>query len=113
MSNGVKFPFGKADVRTVPVATVMAETVSDQMTYLKVSGNLTAASALNITALGVEDGASLYVEVPCATAYDLTFGSTYVTIAAAGVTGTTNKTKVAHFVYASGKFVHVSTNTIN
>lgn len=112
MSNGVKYPFGKADVRTVTTATTINDTVSDQMTYLKLSANLTAATTINITPSAVEDGALLYIEIPCgATPYDVTFGSTYVT--SAGVTGTANKTKVASFVYASGKFVQAGLNTVN
>lgn len=108
----IAYPFGYADVRTVTVGTTIADTVTDQMTYLTVSGALTGATTINITAAsGVRDGAQLFVEIPCTTAYDVTFGSTYVT--SAGVTGTSNKTKVAGFVYRSGKFVHVSTNTIN
>lgn len=110
--NGIKYPFGKATVETVTTATTIAATVSDQLTYLKLSANLTAATAINITPSGVEDGALLFIEIPCgATGYDTTFGSTYVT--SAGVTGTNSKTKVASFVYVSGKFVHVATQQIN
>lgn len=112
MSNGVKYPFGKADVRTVTTATTIADTVSDQVTYLKLSGNLTAATAINITASGVADGARLHIEIPCGgTAYNTTFGSTYVT--SPGVTGVINKTQVASFVYANGKFIHTGTFQIN
>ncbi|MBV6442749.1 MAG: hypothetical protein EPGJADBJ_04473 [Saprospiraceae bacterium] len=112
MANGVKYPFGKADVRTVTTATTIADTVSDQLTYLKLSANLTGATTINITPSGVENGAQLFIEIPCGgTAYDVTFGTTYVT--SAGVTGTINKTKVASFVYASGKFVHVGTQQVN
>lgn len=112
MSNGVKYPFGKADVQTVTTATTINQTVSDQCTYLKLSANLTGATTINITPSGVADGAMLFVEVPCgATAYDVTWGSTYVT--SPNLTGTINKTKLASFVYANGKFVAQGTQLIN
>lgn len=110
--DGVKYPFGKADVQTVTTATTIAQNVSDQLTYLKLSANLTAATTINITPVGVSDGAQLYVEVPCGgTAYDVTWGSTYVT--SPNLTGTINKTKVVSFVYVNGKFVAASTQLIN
>lgn len=109
----ISYPFGAADVRTITTATTIADTITDQLSYLTLSGNLTAATTINLTPdKGVRDGAQLFIEVPCgATAYDVTFGSTYVT--SAGLLGTINKTKVAGFVFKSGKFVHVSTNTLN
>lgn len=112
MSQGVKYPFGKADVQTVTTATTINQTVSDQMCYLKLSANLTAATTINLTPSGVLDGARLNIEIPCgASAFNTTFGSTYVT--SPGVTGVINKTQVASFVYVSGKFVHVGTFQIN
>lgn len=108
----ISYPFGEADVRTVTTATTINETVTDQMTYLTLSAALTGATTINITpSAGVRNGAQLFIEIPCTTAYDVTFGSTYVT--SAGVTGTTNKTKVASFVFKGGKFVQVALNTIN
>lgn len=111
--SGVKYPFGDADVQAVTTATTIALPVGDQMTYAKLGSNLTGATTINVTPdSGVKDGAQLFVEIPCGgTAYDVTFGSTYVT--SAGVTGTINKTKVASFVMANGKFIHTATNTIN
>lgn len=112
MSNGVKYPFGKADVRTVSTSTAIAETVSDQMTYLKLSANLTAATTITITPSGVENGAELFIEIPCGgSAFNVTYGSTYVT--SAGTTGVINKTKLVGFVFANGKFVQKSEATIN
>jgi len=112
MSNGVKYPFGKADVRTVTTATTINDTVSDQMTYLKLSGNLTAATTINITPSGVLDGAELLIEIPCGgSAFNTTYGSTFVT--SPGTTGVINKTKLVGFVYANGKFVQKSEQTIN
>ena len=112
MSAGVKYPFGKADVQTVTTATTINQTVSDQLTYLKLSANLTAATTVNITPSGVMDGAELYVEVPCgASPFNVTWGSTYVT--SAGTTGVASKTKLVGFVYASGKFVQKSEQQIN
>lgn len=110
--NGVKYPFGKADVQTVTTATTINQTVSDQLTYLKLSANLTGATTINITPNGVENGGELLIEIPCGgTAYNVTYGSTYVT--SAGTTGVINKTKVARFLYVNGKFVQVSEQTIN
>lgn len=111
--SGVKYPFGAADVQAVTTATTIAIPVGDQMTYAKLGSNLTGATTINVTPdAGVVDGAQLFIEVPCGgTAYDVTFGSTYVT--SAGLAGTISKTKVAAFVMANGKFIHVSTNTIN
>lgn len=112
MANGTKYPFGKADVQTVTTATTINQTVSDQMCYLKLSANLTAATTINITPSGLVDGALLFIEIPCgSTGYNVTYGSTYVT--SAGTTGTNSKTKVVGFVYVSGKFVQVSEVTIN
>lgn len=111
MANGTKYPFGKADVQIVTTATTINQTVSDQMCYLRLSGNLTAATTINITPSGLQDGAQLFVEIPCATAYNVTWGSTYVT--SAGTTGVLNKTKVVGFVYISGKFVQVCEQQIN
>jgi hypothetical protein len=108
----IVYPFGDADSRTITTATTIAVDVTDQMTLLKLSANLTAATTINITpSSGVRNGAQLFIEIACATAYDVTFGSAYVT--SAGVTGTTNKTKVASFVFYGGKFVQVGVNTIN
>lgn len=110
--DGVKYPFGKADVKTVTTATTINQTVSDQMTYLKLSANLTAGTTINITPTGVENGAQLFVEIPCGgSAFNVTWGSTYVT--SAGTTGVINKTKLVGFVYANGKFVQCSEQTIN
>ena len=108
----ITYPFGDEDDRTVTTATTIAVSVTDQMTCLTLSGILTAATTINITpSSGVKSGAQLFIEIPCTTAYDVTFGSTYVT--SPGVTGTTNKTKVASFVFKGGKFVQVGVQTIN
>lgn len=110
--NGVRYPFGKAEMLTVAPAATVPVTVTDQCAYIKFSGNLTAATALNVTPSGVLDGGVLYVEIPCgATAYDLTPSSGTVTGTA--ITGVINKTKVAQYVFANGKYVHVSTQQIN
>lgn len=110
--DGLRYPFGKADVQTVTTATTIAQNVTDQLSYVKLSANLTAATTINITPVGVLDGAQLFVEVPCgATAYDVTWGSTFVT--SPNLTGTINKTKVASFLYVNGKFVATGTQLIN
>lgn len=112
MSNGVKYPFGKADVQTVTTATTINQAVSDQMCYVKLSANLTAATTINVTPSGVLDGAVLYFEIPCGgSAFNVTYGSTFVT--SAGTTGVINKTKLVGFVYVNGKFVQCSEQTIN
>jgi hypothetical protein len=110
--NGVKYPFGKADVRTVTTATTINVEVSDQSTTLKLSANLTAATTINVTPVGVENGAHLHIQIPCGgTAFNATFGSTFVT--SPGVTGVINKTKLASFLYMDGKFVQFAEATIN
>ena len=109
--DGVKYPFGKAEVQSIAPAATIAVTVSDQLSYVKINAVLTAATTINITPSGVANGAQLFVEIPCTTAYDVTFGSTFVT--SAGVTGTANKTKVASFIYVNGKYVQNAVNTIN
>lgn len=111
MANGVKYPFGSADVQTVTTAATINVTVTDQMCYLKLSANLSAATTINVTPSGLQPGAQLFIEIPCATAYNVTYGSTYVT--SAGTTGVLNKTKVVGFVYVNGKFVQTSEQTIN
>jgi len=110
---GIKYPFGDADVTTVTTATTIAYTVGNSLSYLKLSANLTGATTINLTPdAGIKPGAQLFIEVPCGgTAYDVTFGSTYAT--SAGLTGTINKTKVVGFLYANGKFMHISTQQIN
>lgn len=108
----VKYPFGSADVMTVTTATTITVPVVNQVTYIKLSANLTAATAINITPSNVQDGAMLFIEIPCGgTAYDVTMGST--SVISAVLTGTINKTKVASFVYVSGKFVSTGFQTIN
>jgi len=110
--DGLRYPFGKADVRTVTTATTINTTVSDSLTYLKLSANLTAATVINITPSGVLDGAELLIEIPCgASAFNVTYGSTFVT--SAGTTGVINKTKLVAFVYVNGKYVQKSEQTIN
>ena len=110
--NPVRYPFGPADVQSVTAAaTISLEVTNGGLTYVKLSQLGEAVTALTVTVPDdMPSGALLYLEIPCATAYNVTPSTGFTS---AALSGTANKTKVASFVFIDGKFVNTGLQTIN
>lgn len=108
----VRYPFGPADVQNVTAAAeIELEVTNGGLTYVKLSQLGEAVTALTVTVPDdMPEGAMLYVEIPCATAYNVTPTTGFTS---AALTGSANKTKVAAFIFVNGSFVNTGLQTIN
>lgn len=111
MTKRVKYPFGKADVRSITSAATMAVSVENQETQITIS-QMTAAGTLNLDIdAEVEAGAELTIKVSAdGTGRTLTFGTGMLGVA---VAITASKTQIIHCKYMGGVFVVLSSIQAN